>query len=87
MNFLWIFFFLGIILADTQVHADEAAKAVQVNYTNPQTPILTLDDAINKNSFFPSYPNFPTGGPVTQGNVTTGFNNSGKLDHDKFLIW
>ena len=33
----------GLIVADTQRHADDAAKAVQVTYTNVQTPILTIE--------------------------------------------
>ncbi len=34
---------VGMILADTQAHADFAALQVVVNFTNVQTPILTLE--------------------------------------------
>jgi hypothetical protein len=34
---------LGLILADTQQHADAAALLVVVTYSNTQTPILTID--------------------------------------------
>eukprot|EP01117_Protostelium_nocturnum_P009312 TRINITY_DN3335_c0_g1_i3.p1 TRINITY_DN3335_c0_g1~~TRINITY_DN3335_c0_g1_i3.p1 ORF type:complete len:1378 (-),score=549.37 TRINITY_DN3335_c0_g1_i3:123-4256(-) len=37
---------VGVIIADTQRHADDAAKKVKVTYLNGQTPILTLDEAI-----------------------------------------
>lgn len=35
-------------------HADAAAKLVQVQYTNVQTPLVTIDQAIAANSFFPN---------------------------------
>jgi len=43
---------LGIIVADTQRHADEAAKAVRVTYKEQKPPILTIDEAIATKSFF-----------------------------------
>lgn len=33
---------LGLVIADTQRHANDAAKLVQSNYSNIQTPILTI---------------------------------------------
>ncbi|XP_067671007.1 uncharacterized protein [Haliotis asinina] len=43
---------VGLILAETQAAADEAVKKVDITYTDVRTPILTLDDAIEKESFF-----------------------------------
>ncbi|XP_073232045.1 xanthine dehydrogenase/oxidase-like [Porites lutea] len=43
---------LGLIVADTQRHADEAAKAVKIVYKEQKPPILTIDEAIKANSFF-----------------------------------
>lgn len=43
---------IGMVLADTQEHANAAAKLVTATYTNIQTPILTIDDAIKAGSFF-----------------------------------
>ena len=44
---------IGLILADTQYHANAAAKLVEVSYApNPPTPIVTLADAIAAKSFF-----------------------------------
>ncbi|KAG0611483.1 hypothetical protein M758_7G144100 [Ceratodon purpureus] len=43
---------LGLIVADSKRVADEAAKLVDVEYTDIQKPILTFDDAIAANSFF-----------------------------------
>ena len=41
------------MFADTQRHADEAAKAVIVTYKDLKKPlILTIDDAIAAKSFF-----------------------------------
>ena len=44
---------LGLIIATTQKIADSASKLVAVTYTNVQPSILSLDDAIAKNSLFP----------------------------------
>eukprot|EP00058_Branchiostoma_floridae_P011134 XP_002596622.1 hypothetical protein BRAFLDRAFT_78483 [Branchiostoma floridae] len=44
---------VALVIADTQVHADAMAKAVQVTYTDIKTPILTIQDAITAESFHP----------------------------------
>ncbi|ELT96233.1 hypothetical protein CAPTEDRAFT_161264 [Capitella teleta] len=44
---------LGLILADSQVTADLAAQRVKVTYTNEETPITDIKEAINLKSFFP----------------------------------
>eukprot|EP01116_Phalansterium_solitarium_P016706 TRINITY_DN393_c0_g2_i1.p1 TRINITY_DN393_c0_g2~~TRINITY_DN393_c0_g2_i1.p1 ORF type:complete len:1372 (-),score=562.47 TRINITY_DN393_c0_g2_i1:226-4341(-) len=59
---------IGVVVADTQRHADAAAKLVSVTYTNVQTPLLTIQDAITANSFYE--PDIP---PLSQGDVTKGF--------------
>ena len=40
------------LFADTQRHADEAAKAVKVTYKEQKPLILTIDEAIAAKSFF-----------------------------------
>ena len=40
-------------LIDSADHASSACYAVNVTYTNQQPPILTIQDAIDKKSFFP----------------------------------
>ena len=40
---------------DTQEHADRAAKMVTVQYSSESKPLLTIEDAIKANSFYP-YP-------------------------------
>jgi xanthine dehydrogenase molybdopterin-binding subunit B len=62
---------LGLIIADTQRHADEAAKQVVVTYSNVQKPLLSIEDAIGANSFFK--PDFQ---PINQGDVNQGFAQS-----------
>ncbi|KJE95964.1 XDH protein [Capsaspora owczarzaki ATCC 30864] len=37
---------IGLIVADTQAHADAAVPLVRVTYSNIKTPILTISDAI-----------------------------------------
>ena len=38
---------------DTQENADRAAKMVTVQYSSKSKPLLTIDDAIKANSFYP----------------------------------
>ncbi|XP_066268462.1 uncharacterized protein [Branchiostoma lanceolatum] len=45
---------VALVVADTQSHADAMAKAVKVTYTDLKPPILTIQDAIAAQSFFPS---------------------------------
>ncbi|XP_015777058.1 PREDICTED: indole-3-acetaldehyde oxidase-like [Acropora digitifera] len=62
---------LGIIVADTQRHADEAAKAVRVTYKEQKPPILTIDEAIAAKSFFD-----PQAKTLTKGDADTAIKNS-----------
>ena len=41
------------MFVDSAHHASSACYAVKVTYTNKQPPILTIQDAIDKKSFFP----------------------------------
>jgi len=43
---------IGMILADSQSHAEEACTVVKVKYINKKDPILTIADAIKQKSFF-----------------------------------
>ncbi|EDO44966.1 predicted protein, partial [Nematostella vectensis] len=45
---------IGLILADSQRHADKAAEAVKVVYKDIATPILSIKAAIAAKSFFPA---------------------------------
>lgn len=62
---------IGLILADTQNHANEAAKKVQIAYSNIQAPILSIADAIKNNSFWANSP-----APISSGDVDKGFRES-----------
>ncbi len=42
-----------MVIADTQEHANQMAKAVTVKYKSLGKPILTIQDAITAKSFFP----------------------------------
>ena len=63
---------VALVLADTLANAQRAVPLVKVTYTNIQTPILTVEEAIAANSFFP----IPAIGPVKKGDTTKGFNNA-----------
>ena len=69
-----------MVIADTQAHADAAAPLVQVTYSNVNSsPLLTCEDAIAANSFFPAIPQAPTGSPMVSGNVAQGFAQSAQV--------
>lgn len=44
---------VGIVLADTQMHANAAAELAVLSFTNINKPILTISDAVAAKSFFP----------------------------------
>ena len=48
---------VGVVIANTFEQAVEAAKFVKITYKEMKKPILTIDDAIKQNSFFPNPPN------------------------------
>ena len=43
-----------MVIADTQEHANEMAKAVTIRYKSLGKPILTIKEAIAAKSFFPN---------------------------------
>ncbi|XP_078068351.1 xanthine dehydrogenase/oxidase [Mustelus asterias] len=57
---------IGAIVADTEAHAQRAAKAVKIKYEKLQ-PIITIQDAIDHESFF-----FPPR-KLENGNIELGF--------------
>ena len=54
----------ALACTDTQEYANAIARSVTVNYQNVKKPILTIQDAIAAQSFFPS-----PGPPIVQGNA------------------
>lgn len=58
-------------VADTQKHADRAAKLAVVEYdlNNLEEPILTVEDAVKRSSFFDVHPMFY---PEPVGDVLEG---------------
>ncbi|XP_062710701.1 LOW QUALITY PROTEIN: xanthine dehydrogenase [Aedes albopictus] len=59
---------IGAIVADNQVIAQKAARAVKIVYEEISSPIVTLEDAIQHKSFFPGYPKY-----MIKGNIDEGF--------------
>ncbi|KAL5509791.1 hypothetical protein EMCRGX_G005217 [Ephydatia muelleri] len=55
---------VALVLADTQEYANAIAQSITVNYQNVKKPILTIQDAIAAQSFFPS-----PGPPIVMGNA------------------
>ena len=44
---------VAMVIADTQEHANQMAKAVKIQHKSLSKPILTIKDAIAAKSFFP----------------------------------
>lgn len=61
---------LGIMVADSPEHAKEAAAKVRVEYEVESSPILCVEDAVAKKSFFPRS-QFPLKASV--GDIEKGF--------------
>ncbi|XP_071996090.1 xanthine dehydrogenase/oxidase isoform X3 [Engystomops pustulosus] len=57
---------IAAVVADNQEHAQRAAKAVKVTYEELE-PIVTIQDAIDKQSFFPPVKK------IENGNIEDGF--------------
>ncbi|XP_056424495.1 xanthine dehydrogenase/oxidase isoform X4 [Hyla sarda] len=57
---------IGAVVADTQEHAQCAAKSVKVTYEELE-PIITIQDAIDKQSFYPPVKK------IENGNIEKGF--------------
>lgn len=58
---------IGVVVADTQLIAQKAAKRVQVVYEDLQPVIVTIEDAIKHQSYMPGYPKkFENGGDVDE---------------------
>ncbi|KAJ4903083.1 Abscisic-aldehyde oxidase [Raphanus sativus] len=62
---------IALVVADTQKHADKAAKLAVVEYDikNLEEPILTVEDAVKRSSFFDVHPMFY---PEPVGDVVKG---------------
>ncbi|KAJ4447027.1 hypothetical protein ANN_09015 [Periplaneta americana] len=62
---------IGAVVADSQIIAQRAAKLVQVQYKDLEPIIITIEDAIEKNSFFPGCPK-----QICKGDVDAAFENA-----------
>uniref|UniRef100_A0A1J3IME2 indole-3-acetaldehyde oxidase n=1 Tax=Noccaea caerulescens TaxID=107243 RepID=A0A1J3IME2_NOCCA len=70
---------IALVVADTQKHADRAAKLAVVEYDtkNVEPPILTVEDAVKRSSFFDVHPMFY---PEPVGDVLKGMKEAeGKI--------
>ncbi|EAT37368.1 AAEL010630-PA [Aedes aegypti] len=59
---------IGAIVADSQAISQKAARKVKVTYEDLTPIIVTLEDAIKKESFYPGYPK-----SIIQGDIEKGF--------------
>ncbi|XP_072545990.1 xanthine dehydrogenase/oxidase [Salminus brasiliensis] len=64
---------VGAIVADTQVHAQRAAKAIKITYEELQPVIVTIEDAIINQSFYKPVR------MIENGNLTEGFQESDNI--------
>jgi CO/xanthine dehydrogenase Mo-binding subunit len=67
-----------LIVAESYRRAREAVKLVKVTYdvSKAPKPVLSLDDAIARKSFFPPYPGTTPVGPFATGDLGKGFAQS-----------
>lgn len=72
---------LGVVVADSQKLAQEAACLVRVEYEDILPVILTIEDAIKHKSF-----GLPTPTVLVQGDTSTGFDESDHVVEGDFKI-
>jgi hypothetical protein len=65
---------IALVVAETQQQAKDAAATVVVKYKNVRSPILTIEQAIAANSFYPA-PYVPAG-PYVVGDVNKAFGSA-----------
>uniref|UniRef100_A0A8C1GP10 xanthine dehydrogenase n=1 Tax=Cyprinus carpio TaxID=7962 RepID=A0A8C1GP10_CYPCA len=71
---------VGAIVADTQAHAQRAAKAVKISYEELHPVIVTIQDAIANKSFYQPVRS------MERGDVAQGFKDSDHILHGKMHI-
>uniref|UniRef100_A0AAR2K4L4 Xanthine dehydrogenase/oxidase n=1 Tax=Pygocentrus nattereri TaxID=42514 RepID=A0AAR2K4L4_PYGNA len=64
---------VGAIVADTQAHAQTAAKAVKISYEEIQPVIITIQDAITNQSFYQPVRT------IEKGDLAKGFHESDNI--------
>ncbi|XP_046887432.1 xanthine dehydrogenase/oxidase [Hypomesus transpacificus] len=76
---------IGAVVADTQVHAQRAAKAVKVTYEDLQPVIVTIQDAIANKSFYEPVRTIQRGDPdqafIQADHVLEGEMHMGGQEH------
>ncbi|KAI8505444.1 hypothetical protein Bbelb_166330 [Branchiostoma belcheri] len=71
---------VGAVLADTQAHAQRAAKAVVVQYEDLEPKIITIEDAILHQSFFHPI------NKIEKGNLQEAFEKADQIIEGKLRI-
>lgn len=72
---------IGVIVAENQDQAQEAARAVVVEYEDVQPVIVTIEDAINNDSYMPN-----SGTDMAIGDVDKGFAESDHVVEGEFRM-
>ncbi|XP_055613911.1 xanthine dehydrogenase [Uranotaenia lowii] len=65
---------IGAIVADNQMTAQKAARKVKVTYEDLSPIVITIEDAISKESFYPGYPK-----TIEQGDIEKGFKQAHRI--------
>uniref|UniRef100_A0A2A4K8J0 xanthine dehydrogenase n=2 Tax=Heliothis virescens TaxID=7102 RepID=A0A2A4K8J0_HELVI len=65
---------IGVIVAQDQATAQEAARMVEIQYEDIQPIIVTIEDAIEKNSFYPQFPK-----TIRRGDVQSAFEDKNHI--------
>ncbi|XP_065093510.1 xanthine dehydrogenase-like [Ochlerotatus camptorhynchus] len=72
---------IGAIVADNQTIAQKAARKVKVVYEELTPIIVTIEDAIKRESFYPGYPK-----GIVQGDIEKGFQEAHHLIEGDFRM-
>ncbi|CAH0702363.1 unnamed protein product [Spodoptera exigua] len=65
---------IGVIVAKDQAIAQEAARMVEIEYEDIHPIIVTIEDAIEKNSFYPQFPK-----TISRGDVQKAFDDKSNI--------
>ncbi|KAM3964100.1 xanthine dehydrogenase rosy [Aphomia sociella] len=65
---------IGVVVAQDQATAQAAARKVKIEYEEIQPIIVTIEDAIKHNSFYPQYPK-----SISRGDVKKAFEDANNI--------
>eukprot|EP01061_Rhynchopus_euleeides_P002784 TRINITY_DN12144_c0_g2_i2.p2 TRINITY_DN12144_c0_g2~~TRINITY_DN12144_c0_g2_i2.p2 ORF type:complete len:1308 (+),score=591.63 TRINITY_DN12144_c0_g2_i2:88-3924(+) len=73
---------IALVMANSPQHATECARAVSVNYTSTKAPLVDIDEAITKKSFFTTL----VDGHLVHGDVAKAFSEAEHVEDVVFRL-